>query len=237
MRKLFLALVLANIVAFIWYGWLRAPAQATHQVSPLPHVQPLKLISELTPAEKQALANASISASTPVAPAVAGNPAASKNAALICASYGPFPSTQAAQSGLTRLQKAHDNVAQRTVPGKVRLGYWVYLPPFGSHHEADAAAKLLKTRGIKDLYVVTDEANRNAISLGVFSDRFGALARQKKIRELGYHPLLTERFRDAPRYWLDAHGAENQLPPASAFSDLDEGDLSIGREACESAGH
>ena len=135
------------------------------------------------------------------------------------------------------MQKAGNQVTQHTVPGKVRLGYWVYLPPFGSHREADAAAKLLKTRGVKDLYVVTDEANRNAISLGVFSDRFGALARQKKIREMGYHPLLSERFRDSPRYWLDAHGADSQLLAASAFSDLDEGDVSIGREVCDSADH
>lgn len=236
MRKLFLALVLANIVAFIWYGWLREPAQATHQMSPLPHVQPLKLISELTPTERQALVKASASAPTPILPALTAVPA-SQNAIQVCASYGPFPSTEAAQTGYARLQKAGNQVTQHTVPGKVRLGYWVYLPPFGSHREADAAAKLLKTRGVKDLYVVTDEANRNAISLGVFSDRFGALARQKKIREMGYHPLLSERFRDSPRYWLDAHGADSQLLAASAFSDLDEGDVSIGREVCDSADH
>jgi SPOR domain len=236
MRKVFLALVLANVVAFIWYGWLRAPAQATHQMSPLPHVQPLKLISELTTTEKQALSKTSTPLSTLSGPAISAAIASQTNVQL-CASYGPFPSTEAAQTGFARLLKAGNKVMQRTVPGKVRLGYWVYLPPFGSHREADAAAKLLKTRGIKDLYVVTDEANRNAISLGVFSDRFGALTRQKKIREMGYHPLLTERFRDSPRYWLDAYGASNQLPAASTFSDLDEGDVKIGREACEPAGH
>ncbi|MGA9855141.1 MAG: SPOR domain-containing protein [Gammaproteobacteria bacterium] len=233
MRKIFLVLVLANFVAFIWYGWLRAPAQATHQMSPLPHVQPLKLISELTPTEKQALGKASAPVPTPAASAVTAA-SVSQNAIQVCASYGPFPSTEAAQTGYARLLKVGNQVVQRTVPGKVRLGYWVYLPPFGSHHEADAAAKLLKARGVKDLYVVTDEANRNAISLGVFSDRFGALTRQKKIREMGYHPLLTERFRDSPRYWLDAHGAEKQLPSAKVFSDLDEGDVTIGRTTCDS---
>lgn len=235
MRKVFLLLVLANVAAFIWYGWLRLPVQTTHQMSPLLNVQPLKLITELTPAERQALVKASTPVPAPVAQAVTSNPAASQTAVQICVSYGPFPSAQAALSGFETLTKAGNTVTQRTVPGKVRLGYWVYLPPFGSHREADAATKLLKSRGVKDLYVVTDEANRNAISLGVFSDRFGALARQKKIREMGYHPLLTERFRDSPRYWLDAHGAENKLPPASLFSDLDEGDLNIGRQACDAA--
>jgi hypothetical protein len=235
MRKVFLVLVLANVVAFIWYGWLRTPAETAHQMSPLPHVQPLKLISELSSTEKQALNKASAPAPA-LAVAALTVARASQNVIRVCASYGPFPSTEAAQTGFARLQKAGNQVTQRTVPGKVRLGYWVYLPPFGSHREADAAAKLLKTRGVKDLYVVTDEANRNAISLGVFSDRFGALARQKKIREMGYHPLLSERFRDSPHYWLDAHGTESQLLPAGAFSDLDEGDVNVGREVCDSAG-
>ncbi|MBU6421826.1 MAG: SPOR domain-containing protein [Gammaproteobacteria bacterium] len=225
MRTLFLVMVVANVVAFIWFGWLKPPAP-TPAFTPLPQVQPLKLIAELTPAERRDLAHAPQSAPAGSRPASAATGAAS------CMSYGPFPSAEAAASGSARLRTAGAEVTQRLVPGKVRSGYWVYLPPFGSRREAEAAAKLLQRRGVKDLYVVTDEANRNAISLGVFSDRFGALAHQKKIRALGYHPLLTERFRDAPRYWLDARGAEQQLPAASVFTDLDEGDVTVGRSAC-----
>jgi hypothetical protein len=231
MRILFLVLVLANVVAFIWYGWLGVPAQTSHQITPLPHVQSLKLIAELTPAERQAL----VKEATPAPANPETPPPLSTNTSQMCVSYGPFPSSEAEQAGIVRLQKTGAKVTQRTVPGKVRLGYWVYLPPFGSRREADAAAKLLKQRGVKDIYVVTDEANHNAISLGVYRDRFGALAHQKKIREMGYRPLMTERFRDSPHYWLDANGTGSQLPAASVFSDLDEGDVSIGRTACTSA--
>lgn len=225
MRTLFLILVLANIVAFIWFGWLRPPAQAP-SFTPLPQVKALKLIAELTPAERRTLASSR--ESTPV-PA---SPTSTDVGAESCMSYGPFPSAEAAASGSMRLRSGGASVTQRLVPGKVRSGYWVYLPPFGSRREAEAAAKLLLQRGVKDLYVVTDDANRNAISLGVYSDRFGALAHQKKIRELGYRPLLTERFRDTPRYWLDARGSAGQLPAANEFADLDEGDVTIGRASC-----
>ena len=228
MRIVFLVLVLANIVVFIWFGWLRPPVP-TQAFTPLPQVQPLKLIAELTPAERRALA----SKPAAVPPA---NPPAAALAAESCMSYGPFPSAGAAEAGSTRLRAAGASVTEQLVPGKVRLGYWVYLPPFGSRREAEAAAKLLRQRGVKDLYVVNDEANRNAISLGVFSDRFGALAHQKKIRQLGYHPLLTERFRDAPRYWLNARGPAGQLPPASEFADLNEGDVIVERTACGGGG-
>ncbi|MGH8282801.1 MAG: SPOR domain-containing protein [Gammaproteobacteria bacterium] len=229
MRSVFLILVIANVVAFIWYGWLRPPTQTPVRSTPLPHVQSLKLIAELTPGERQSLAEG---AALGVPPAGVSERAMNRTGGKTCLSYGPFPGVQAAQTGAERLQKDGASVTQRMVPGKVRLGYWVYLPPFSSQAEANAAAKLLKARGVQDLYVVTEAANRNAISLGVFSDVYGARAHQKKIRKMGYRPLLTERFRDAPRYWLDARGPQSSLPGASAFTDLAEGDMTIGQSNC-----
>ncbi|MDE2273307.1 MAG: SPOR domain-containing protein, partial [Gammaproteobacteria bacterium] len=144
MRTLFLVLVLANVVAFIWFGWLR-PSPPSPSSTPLPQVQPLKLIAELTPAQRVALAKPLAPAPAPVSPASADVSAQS------CVSYGPFPSAEAAATGSTRLRAAGASVTQRLVPGKVRQGYWVYLPPFGSRREAEAAAKLLQQRGVKDL--------------------------------------------------------------------------------------
>lgn len=223
-RSFFLLLVIANVVAFIWFGWLQSPPQPKLVATPLPSVKRLQLVAELTPAERRALDKP--------APAPQPAPAAATDVTASCTSYGPFPDAEAAQTAIGRLQKDGVSATQRLVPGKVRLGYWVYLPPFESHREAEAAAALLKKRGVKDLYIVTTAANRNAISLGVYSDRYGALAHQKTIRALGYHPLVTERFRDAPRYWLDARGAASQLPAASVFGDLAEGDVAIGQAAC-----
>jgi len=82
---------------------------------------------------------------------------------------------------------------------------------------------------VKDIYVVTDEANRNAISLGVFSQNSYATDRQKQLRKLGYHAILAERFRDEPHYWLDAKGLAGALPQAAVFSDLSEEDAPIGK--------
>ncbi len=231
-RILFLVLLLANVLVFIWYEWLGPPAQMSQQSTPLPHVQPLKLLAELTPAERQALAKSASAVPAPITPVRIPNPSAAAAASPeICVSYGPFSSIEALQTGATRLRKPGVSITERLVPGKVRLGYWVYLPPFVSQRQAEEAAGLLRRRGVKDLYVVTDAANRNAISLGVFTVRSGALDRLMKIRRLGYHPLLAGRFRDAPRYWLDVRGAERALPAASVFSGLGEGDVRIGRTA------
>lgn len=240
MRLLFFILLIANLAVFAWYEWLN-PAVGPAASQPLPAAKPLQLLSELSPAARRALAKSASVISVPLAASAAvpapaaGTRAAAANAPVVCASYGPLPSLAAAQSGADRLHKLGLGVNERLVPGKVRLGYWVYLPPFGTRHEAEAAEKMLKARGVEDLYVVTDEANRNALSLGVFSQRDGALDRRAQIRKLGLHPVFAERFRDAPRYWLDVRGPENALPGADTLADLGEGDTPPTRQslACE----
>ncbi|MGH8279984.1 MAG: hypothetical protein ACRETQ_10555 [Gammaproteobacteria bacterium] len=226
-RFLFFLLVVANLVALIWFGWLQSPVRSAPLAMPLSQVKPLRLVAALTPAERSALI-VSAPAPQPVSGAVS-------SADTSCASYGPFPSAETAATGVARLQKDGAVVTQHTVPGKVRLGYWVYLPPFISSGQAESAAALMKQRGVKDLYIVTTEPNRNAISLGVYSDRYGALAHQKAIAALGYHPLVGERFRDAPRYWVEARAANGALPLAAVFADLATGDTTIGRAACRVA--
>jgi hypothetical protein len=201
-------------------------------------------MSELTPAEKKALATASAAASNPPpittapAPAVAAPPAATGAvaAAQACVTYGPFPSEDTLHAAEAILKPTGLQYNEHTVPGRAQLGYWVYLPPFGSRREADAAAAMLKRRGVGDLYVVTDEANRNAISLGVFNQHDGAVERQKAMRKLGFKALMAERFRDEPHYWLDARGSATALPSIEAFKDLGEDGSPVGKASMPCSG-
>lgn len=248
-RALFLALLLANLGVLAWYIWYVPPAVPP---TPAPALtgQPLKLTSELTNTERKALATASAAANAAQQPAPApvsaaapvAAPGLTTNASAVgaesCATYGPFPGGDAIDKAEARLKTLGLTTSRHTVPGKAKLGYWVYLPPFGSKREADAAADLLKKRGVADIYVVPDEANRNAVSLGVFNQHDGATQRVKEIKKLGFHPILTERFRDEPHYWIDAHGQENSLPGADVFKDLGEEGTPVGRGTgvCAGAG-
>ena len=241
-RALFLALLLLNLGLFAWYRWYAQPVDANSQPAPALTAKSLQLMSELSPAERKALA--APAAQTAAAPAAAPAPAtavavvapgvtAAPNGIQGCASYGPFPSEDAAHQAEARFKQLGAQTAEHTVAGKARLGYWVYLPPFGSRKEADAAANLLRTRGIGDLYVVTDEANRNAISLGVYNQHQGAADRLKDIRKHGFKAEITERFRDEPRFWLEARGTAAALPGADTFKDLGEDGNPIGRAICQ----
>ena len=239
-RGLLLILLLANLGVFAWYRWYVLPNRPAPALAPPLGGQPLKLMSELTPAEKKALASAAGTTSPPAAATVAAAPATTRvpapttaaiaaAAAQVCVSYGPFPSADAANMGMSRLKLLGLTASQRSIPGKAKLGYWVYLPSFGSHKEAQAAADLLKKKGVTDIYVVPDEANRNAVSLGVFSQKDGAIQREKEIRKLGYRAQMADRFRDEARYWLDAKGVEAALPGADAFKDLSDDATPIGK--------
>lgn len=230
-RALFLLLLLANIGVFAWVRWY-AQGDSTSLIPAAPLAgKPLELATELTPAERKDLvsgAAASVSAAAPVTAPSAATVALAANT-VACAAYGPFPSDDAVQQAGGRLKPLGLDVSDHLVPGKSKLGYWVYLPPFGSKREADAAAGLLKKRGVKDIYVVTDEANRNAISLGVFTQKSGAQDRQKEMHKMGYHALMAERFRDEPRYWLDAKGLAGALPSADMFKDLADESAPVGK--------
>jgi hypothetical protein len=249
-RALLAILILANVGIYAWVHWYPQPGSAQPGLSPAPGGQPLQLMSELSSSERKALATASAANPIPspapatvptqfgsvtVAPPhttgsiVIAAPGATTGTALVCVSYGPFPSADAVTQGLARLKAAGDTGSQRELPGKAKLGYWVYLPPFGSKREADAASALLKQKGVKDIYVVTDEANRNAVSLGVFSVKAGAEQREAEIKKLGYRSRMAERFRDTPHYWLDAKGATTALPDAEAFKDLGDEGSPIGK--------
>ena len=198
-RAILLLLILANFGLLAWHRWYSLPEDASVTLAPPLTGKPLQLASELGPAARKALATAAPSAATAATTAPA--PAASTSALVAgnaCASYGPFSSDDVVQQAAGRLKPLGLQTSEHLVPGKAKQGYWVYLPPFSSRHEADAAEALLKKRGVADIYVVTDEANRNAISLGVFTLRTGATERQKQMKKLGFHALESERFRDEP---------------------------------------
>ena len=238
-RALLFVLILANFGAFAWIHWYVLPGRAQPAPAAAPGGQPLQLMSELTPAQRRALGGVpAVPAPAPVTslalaaathPAAVITPPAATGPVLACASYGPFPDKDAATQAVARLKAAGASASPHLIAGRAKFGYWVFLPPFGSRKEADAAAALLKHKGVTDIYVVPDEANRNAVSLGVFSQKEGAIQRERQIKKLGFRSQIAERFRDEPRYWIDAKGPAAALPPAEAMKDLGEEGSPVGR--------
>jgi hypothetical protein len=141
-----------------------------------------------------------------------------------CYTLGPFEEIKAAESLLVRIQNAGFEASRRAITEHQPARYWVYLPSVGSQSGALKIAKELASKGIKDNYVITENENKNAISLGLFSKHAGARRRYQKIQALGYQPKMEVRFRDKTIYWLDYDEVDdNELPPQLWGSLITEG--------------
>lgn len=97
-----------------------------------------------------------------------------------------------------------------------KSNHWVLLPPAKSRTEAKETLAKLKSKGIKDYYLVGDGENENAISLGVFSRPESAQRRVVQIRntKLGLKPVIEAVVLPTTRYWLMLHvvnGGESAL--------------------------
>lgn len=102
------------------------------------------------------------------------------------------------QAGATSLKQGSEQV-QIT-------NYWVILSPYPNRKEAAEAAAVLSQKRIKDFYVIRSGEQKNAISLGVFSTREHAQARQRQIVGLNTRlPRPEIRTKELPgqAYWIE----------------------------------
>lgn len=155
-----------------------------------------------------------------------GSPVAEERAdALACATLGPFDDEELAQTVVGRLLERGYVPELRSTGGQIRSGFWVYLPPFDDRDTAKATEGRLRDRGVKDLFIVTGDENRNAISLGLFSTAERADQRAAEIGRLGFSPRVAERFRDATVYWVDFREKPGQELQPENIGVLDAADL------------
>lgn len=150
-------------------------------------------------------------------PSGSGETGAAGPADRLCVSYGPFPTEERAAAAGARLQRAGLAPERRETEGRLRVGYWVYLPALPSEEEAEAVTEKLRDNGFEDFYIVRSGENENAVSLGVFSDTGRADSRAARIGQMGLKPRITDRYREATVFWLDVSAPPRKLPPAEAF--------------------
>ena len=215
MKGLFLALVLANVLTFVWTQW--HSSEATPAAAPGTAVPTLQLASEAhsTPAAEAPSVAPEVEAppseesafpgETPADPtAVAAiDPGVNTDNAARCVSIGPFRDLSEATQASATLREASYEPRTRVAEGDIWAGLWVYLDDLPSRDEAQRAMTLLKRRGISDAYIMPSADQTNDISLGVFSEPARAQRRAEEIRALGFTPTIADRTRRGPVYWID----------------------------------
>src|SRR5436190_1365258 len=82
----------------------------------------------------------------------------------------------------------------------IGVASWLYFAP---PPRAQALARQLSERGVRDYYVVTAGDQPNTISLGLFHDQANADKRRDEVAKLGFAPQVVARTEQLPVYWID----------------------------------
>ena len=192
MRYIVLSLLVVNFVYLGWsQAWHRQPSGAADPSSPPPGFPintGLTLLSEYQAGadagrrdEAGGFAAAAVSSRQPDA----------------CLLFGAFPSTEEAEDFLAEVRDA--GAAGRITQPDFRLPsyYRVFIPPAPSLEAARETLNEIRA-GISDAgmnidtYLVRQGSQRNAISLGVFSQRPNALNVQAALESLGFQTETEE---------------------------------------------
>lgn len=99
----------------------------------------------------------------------------------ICLTWRPLPLVDADRLSALLAKRFVDYKVTRKLAASESNGWWVFIPAQPSKAEAEKKSTELRELGVTEFFIVQDELNRNAISLGVFSSEKGG---QDKLAEL-----------------------------------------------------
>jgi cell division septation protein DedD len=123
--------------------------------------------------------------------------------ATMCVSVGPFRDLADATAAGAQLAERGLAPRQRSGEGVVWQGFWVYLPAHPDREAAQASLDRLKASGVSEAYIVPTGDDRNAIALGLLSERGRAERLAGQVGKLGFKPQIAERNRTDTVYWVD----------------------------------
>jgi hypothetical protein len=164
MKLLVVVLVLANLALLTWSQFERMSGSES-----------TRLQRQLAPEKVRLLTPQQVTALGPAKAAQLQN---------TCLEWGAFTEQEKAavlaaleplQLGRTLTQKRVDSTS----------AYWVYVPPLPSKSAAEKRVAELRAVGLKDFFILSDGAERNAISLGVFKTEEAANRFLESIRDKG----------------------------------------------------
>ena len=195
MRNLLLALLLENILYFIW-GMLSGddsePGIAIVSESDLG--PPLDVT-----ANRDAEAAASVGA-------VLGSGEPSDLAAVVgrsCVTLGPFRSSDDADRAKMEYAGEGMRTALRSGQGQIFVGHSVQVLDVASRDEGRTMLTQLDEGGLQDAFLVGNEEVGLTISLGIFGNQSNAEKVELQAKSLGFDVDISPMTRDADVFFID----------------------------------
>ncbi len=141
-------------------------------------------------------------------------------AAQLCYSLGPFVNRAEADKAENTLKAAGISIKKVKLRDTSRQGYWVLLPPTESRKEAQKSISHLKRLKVKDFFLVATGAKKNAVSLGVYSQKNLARRRVDEMIRLGFVPRLETVALPRKVYWLNWYKDASEQPKPGLLQKL-----------------
>lgn len=195
-RALIVLLLVLNLGVALW--WIsRPPSSPEPPVEPAPGVARLQLVSEAGPAQ--------------ATPPTAGAEAVISQ----CVSFGPFADPARATQARSELQSPGVQLQLRREYAGTVSSWKVFLPPFASMDEAEAAAERIAAAGFKDYFLVRDGDDARSVALGLYRSEAAAREHATKLVAAGFRAELAPHGAGPATHWLDVGAG---LDPADAQS-------------------
>lgn len=209
MKNILMALVLANVLYYLWGRFVEEPDESGVVVVDVADLGPPLNVSRSTVAE----------AATSVG-AVLGSGKPSDLAAVVgrsCVSIGPFKSNAEADGAVAEYVNDGMRASVRTTQGQVFVGHWVQIRNIPDREAGNAILEQLRIGGLGDAYLVPTDDEGLKISLGLFGEMSRAERVELQAKSLDLQADITPRMRDATVFFVDIG-----LPPGKGASGMME---------------
>ncbi|MDH5711445.1 MAG: hypothetical protein OEZ15_07280 [Gammaproteobacteria bacterium] len=136
-----------------------------------------------------------------------------------CYTLGPFRDLEKLRAVTRGISKyITDDASFRSHEEKEQTMFWVYLEPDGGYEKALSLATELKTKNVKDYFIIKSGPKNNGISLGHYRDKDRAYAHARHIGDLGFRAEVEAVFKIYIIYWLDFEVISGVTIPEDVFS-------------------
>ena len=209
MKNILLALLLANILYFIWgmfSGSSDVPGVVVikeEQLGP-----PLSVAQQPRPEVIESVG------------AILGSGEPSDLVAIVgrsCVTIGPFRDGNDADAAESRYTDEGMRVSQRSAHGDIFVGHWVQIRNIPSRAESNRMLQELKAGGLGDAYPVETEDEGRKISLGLFGSLDSAEKIELQAKSLGFNADISPRLREGTVFFVDIG-----LPPGKGAGEMIE---------------
>lgn len=195
MRNILLALLLANILYFMWGKFVNEPEESGIVIVEESDLGPPLSVSELHVAEAAASVGAVLGSGSPSdLSAVVGRS---------CVSIGPFKTNADANGAVADYEGDGLRASVRTTQGQIFVGHWVQIRDIPDRESGDAMLAKLRAGGLGDAYIVSTDDEGLKISLGLFGEMSRAEKIELQAKSLDLPADITPRTREDTVFFVD----------------------------------